>query len=158
MAAPGKFKTYDFLSKYMGDTGGIDFDTAAIKFAFFLSTSNANTLGVGTGVFGDLTNEHAVSGGYVAGGFAVPTPTWVRAGSVLTLDAPDLILGTPSANWVARFGVLYFTGTLGGIVKPLIAVSLLDTAPADVTFPTGNPAEIRFAAGGILTLTGATVD
>jgi hypothetical protein len=80
--------------------------------------------------------------------------------SVLTLSATSpLSLGTPTGTgMVARFGVLYFNATLGGIVKPLIAVSLLDTAPADVTFAAGNPAEIRFNAGGILTLTGATVD
>jgi hypothetical protein len=82
MAAPGKFKNYDFLSKYMGDTGGIDFDTQPIKYAFFLSTSNANTLGVGTGIYGDLTNEHGGRQRLRAGGFALSDadsgPAWPR--------------------------------------------------------------------------------
>ena len=41
--------------------GTFDMDNASLglKMALFLSTSNANTLSVGTGVYGDLTNEHA---------------------------------------------------------------------------------------------------
>jgi hypothetical protein len=159
MAAPGKWKAYDRLKLRMGDATALDFDSIAIKLAIFLSTSNANTLSVGTNVFGDLTNEHSAANGYTAGGFAVPSPTWVNSGGVITLDAPDVSLGTPTGGGiVGRFGVLYFDATVTGVVKPLIAVSLLDTAPADVTFAAGNPAEIRFAGTGILTLSGATTD
>lgn len=160
MAAPGKWKNYQFLSKYMGDGRAIDFDSIAINLALFQSTSNANTLGVGTGVYGDLTNEVAAANGYTTGGFALTAPTWIRSGSLFTLSATSpLSLGTPTgAGIVARFAVLYFNATISTIVKPLIAVSLLDTTPADFTWPAGNPAEIRWNASGILTLTDASVD
>ena len=76
--ATGRWKLYDFAKKYAGD-GTHDMDaTANWTAALFLSTSNANTLSVGTGIYGDLTNEHANSFGYTTGGVAlthlVPRP------------------------------------------------------------------------------------
>ncbi len=71
MAAAGKFKTYDFTNKYLQD-GTLDMDeTTNWKAALFLSTSNANTLSVGTGILADLTNEHANANGYLTGGVAL---------------------------------------------------------------------------------------
>ncbi len=160
--AAGKWKTYDFADKYLADgTHDLD-DTSghAVKMALFLSTSNANTLSVGTGVYSDLTNEHANANGYTTGGVAVPSFTWTRSGSVITFDAPDLAPGWTASggNIVFRFAVLYVNATVNSIVKPLLAVSLADTTPADVTVLNGNPLNVVFNASGIFTLTGATVD
>lgn len=160
MAAPGKFKVYDFAKKYLAD-GTLDLDAASSwKAALFLSTSNANTLGLGTGVYGDLTNEHANANGYTTGGVAVASPTWARSGSTLTFDAADLAPAWTAAGGsiIARFLVIYWNGTLNGIVKPLLCVCLMDTAPADITVTDTNPFNITFNAAGLFTLTGATAD
>lgn len=160
MAAPGKWKLYDFAKKYLSD-GTFDLDAASSwKLALFLSTSNANTLSVGTGIYGDLTNEHANANGYTTGGVSLTSPTWVRSSSTLTFDAADLAPAwtATGGSITARFAVIYWNATANSIVKPLLCVCLLDTAPADVTATDTNPFNITFNASGIFTLTGATSD
>jgi hypothetical protein len=44
------------------------------------------------------------------------------------------------------------------IVKPLLCVSLLDTAPANVTATDGNTFTVAINASGVFTLTGGTAD
>ena len=156
--ASGKWKAYDFAKKYFAD-GTHDMDaTANWTITLFLSTSNANTLSVGTGIYGDLTNEHANANGYTTGGVALTGETWTRSGSILTFDANDASWTATAGSIIARFGVIYANATLNGIVKPLLCVSLLDTTPADVTATAGNTFPITMNAAGILTLSGATSD
>lgn len=160
MAAAGKWKLYDFAKKYIGD-GTHDLDvTTNMQIALFLSTSNANTLGVGTGIYADLTNEHANANGYLTGGVALTGETWTRAAGTITYDAADLAPAWTAAGGpiTARFGVIYANATLNGIVKPLFCVCLLDATPADVTATDTNPFNITFHASGIVTLSGATAD
>src|SRR3954468_5721751 len=101
MAAPGKFKVYDFAKKYLSD-GTFDLDAATNwKVALFLSTSNANTLSVGTGVYGDLTNEHANANGYTTGGLALTAETWTNAAGTITFDAADPVWTASGGSIVA---------------------------------------------------------
>lgn len=108
--------------------GEIDFSTATLKCALFLSTSN---IGVGSTTFAALTNEHANANGYVTTGVSVEidligtadigaqfavNPTWVAVGG----------------NIVARTAVLY---EVGGHV---LWFCTLDNTPADVTVTPGN--------------------
>lgn len=158
MAAAGKWKLYENAKKYLAD-GTHDLDDATNwKIALFLSTSNANTLSVGTGVYGDLTNEHANANGYTTGGVAVAGETWVNASGTITFDANDVVWTASGGSIVARFAVMYRNATVNSIVKPLLAVCLLDTAPADVTATTGNTLTITMNASGLFTLSGATTD
>jgi hypothetical protein len=160
MAAAGKWKVYDFAKKYLSD-GTFDLDAASSwKYALYTSASNANTLSVGTGILGDLTNEVANANGYVTGGFAMSAPTWTRSGSTLTFDIGDLAPAFTAAggNVTARFQVIYWNGTLNTIVKPLLCVSLCDATPADVTVLDGNPWNVTINASGVFTLTGAITD
>lgn len=158
--AGGKWKTYD-LTKYR--IGNLTFDltdTTNWKLALFLSTSNANTLSVGTNVYGDLTNEHANANGYTTGGVAITGVTWTNAAGVITFDCNDLAPGWTAAGGsiVARFGVIYKNATVNGVVKPLLAVALLDTTPADVTTTTGNTLTLTMNASGLFTLSGGITD
>jgi len=156
--ASGKWKLYDFAKKYVGD-GTHDMDaTANWTIALFLSTSNANTLSVGTGIYGDLTNEHANANGYTTGGVALTGETWTRVADVVTFDANDAGWTASGGSIVARFAVIYANATLNGIVKPLLCVCLLDTTPADVTATTGNTFPVTMNASGIVSLSGATSD
>lgn len=158
MAAAGKWKMYDFAKKYVGD-GTHDMDsTANWTIALFLVTSNCNTLSVGTGIYGDLTNEHANANGYATGGVALTGETWTRSGDTLTFDANDASWTASAGSIIARFAVIYANATLNGIVKPLLCVCLLDTTPADVTATAGNTFPVAMNASGILALSGAVSD
>jgi hypothetical protein len=156
--AAGKWKLYDLAKKYIGDgTHDLD-DTTNWKVALFLSTSNANTLSVGTAVYGDLTNEHANANGYTTGGLALTSETWTNSSGTITFDAADPVWTASGGSIVARYAVIYRNATVNSIVKPLLCVCLLDTAPADVTTTTGNTFTITMNASGLFTLSGATTD
>lgn len=155
--AAGKWKLYETAKLYLAD-GTLDLDdNTNWRLALFLSTSNANTLGGTNDLYGDLTNEHANANGYTTLGLAI-TPTWAQAAGTATFDSTDPVWTASGGSIVARFGVIYKNATVNTIVKPLLAVCLLDTTPADVTATTGNTLTITMNASGIFTLSGAAVD
>jgi len=156
--AAGKWKAYEFAKFYLGD-GTIDLDlTTNWKMALFLSTSNAETLSVGTGVYGDLTNQVAGTFGYTSGGVALTGVTWTQSGGTVTFDCDDADWTATGGSIVARFAVIYKDATVNSIVKPLLCVSLLDTTPADVTATDTNTFTVTINASGVLTLSGAASD
>lgn len=158
MAAAGKWKVYEYAKEYLAD-GTLDLDlTSNMQMALFLSTSNANTLSVGTGIYGDLTNEHANANGYTTGGIALTTETYTHSGGTATFDCDNVVWTASGGSIVARFAVIYVNATVNTIVKPLICVSLLDTAPADVTATDGNTLTVAISASGVFTVSGATSD
>lgn len=158
MAAAGKWKLHNKAKLYLGD-GTFDLDsTSNWKYALWLSTSNINTLSTGTGVYGDFTNEHANGNGYTTGGVAASGITWTESSGTTTFDSADPVWTASGGSIVARFGELYQNATLNTIVKPSLCVSLLDTAPANVTATDGNTLTLVINASGLFTLSGATSD
>ena len=158
MAAAGKWKMYESATLYSSD-GTFDLDdNTNWKCALFLSTSNANTLGSTNDVYGDLTNEHSNANGYTTGGVALTGVTWTRSGNVSTFTCTSPSWNASGGSITARFAVIYKNATVNSIVKPLLCVCLLDTAPADVTATTGNSLTITIAGTGVVTFTGAAVD
>lgn len=158
MAAAGKWKLYDFAKLYIGNgTWDLD-DTTNVKAGLYLSTSNANTLSLGTGILADLTNEHANANGYTTGGLAVTGVTWTRSGGTITFDCDNFAWTASGGSIVARFCVVYKNATVNSIVKPLLCVCLLDTAPADVTATDTNPLTVQHNASGLFTMSGAASD
>ena len=154
--AAGKWKLYEAAKEYLAD-GTFDMDNAALglQMALFLSTSNCDTLSVGTGVYGDLTNEHANANGYTTGGIALTGEVWTHAAGTTTFDCDNVVWTASGGSIVARFAVIYANATLNGTVKPLLCVSLLDTTPANVTATDGNTLTIAINASGVFTLSGA---
>lgn len=156
--AAGKWKVYDLAKKYLAD-GTHDLDDATNwKMALFLSTSNANTLSVGTSVYGDLTNEVANANGYTTGGVAVASETWTNSSGTITWTLANGVWTASGGSITARFAVIYRNATVNSIVKPLMCVCLLDTTPADVTATTGNTLTVAINGSGVFTLSGATTD
>jgi|GEM_PF-788299 len=157
--AAGKWKVYDKAKVRLAD-GTFDMDNTGLglTMALFLSTSNCETLGVGTGVYGDLTNEHANGNGYTTGGIALTGETWTNSTSTTTFDCDDVTWTASGGSIVARFAVIYCNATVNSIVKPLLCVSLLDTTPANVTATDGNTFKVAINASGVFTLSGATSD
>jgi hypothetical protein len=157
--AAGKWKLYDKAKLRLAD-GTFDMDNASLglTMALFLSTSNCNTLNVGTGVYGDLSNEHANGNGYTTGGIALTGEVWTESSGTITFDCNDVVWTASGGSIVARFAVIYCNATVNTIVKPLLCVSLLDTTPANVTATDGNTLTIVINASGVFTLSGATAD
>lgn len=155
--AAGKWKLYESAKLYLSD-GTFDLDdNTNWKVALFLSTSNCDTLGGTNDVYGDLTNEHANANGYTTLGVTI-TPTWVQSAGTATFDSDDPVWTAAGGSITARFAVIYKNATVNTIVKPLLAVCLLDTTPADVTATDGNTLTIAMNASGIVTLSGAAVN
>jgi hypothetical protein len=155
--AAGAWKAYQFFKEYIGD-GTFDLDNASLglQMALFLSTSNADTLSVGTGVYGDLTNEHANANGYTTGGIALTNEVYTQTSGTATFDCDNVVWTASGGSIVARFAVIYVNATVNSIVKPLMCVSLLDTTPGDVTATNGNTLTVAIHASGVFTLSGMT--
>lgn len=157
--AAGKWKVYEQAKLRLGNLTAVDLtSTANWNMALFLSTSNANTLSVGTGLYGDLTNEVAAANGYATGGVAIAGETWTNVAGTMTFTSSNGIWTASGGSITARFAVIYKNATVNSVVKPLLCVCLLDTTPADVTVTTGNTLTIAINASGIFTLSGAAVD
>lgn len=154
--AAGKWKLYEYAKEYLAD-GTLDMDNTGLglTMALFLSTSNCDTLSVGTGVYGDLTNEHANGNGYTTGGQALTGETWTHSAGTVTFDCDNVVWTASGGSIVARFAVIYVNATVNTIVKPLLCVSLLDTTPANVTATDGNTLTVAINASGVFTLSGA---
>lgn len=156
MAAAGKWKIYEQAKLEMLKSV-FDLSAGTYNVALFLSTSNANTLAVNKAL-ADLTNEVATAFGYTAGGAAIGGATVTNVTGTETFTANPVVWTAAGGSITARFAVLYKVGTFATIVNPLIAVCLVDATPADVTATTGNTLTVTINAGGIFTLSGATVD
>lgn len=152
MAAAGKWKLYDTAKLKMGNKE-IDLDSDTFKVALFLSSSNCDTLTHDE--LSDLTNQHANGNGYSTGGQALDTNTWANSSGTSTFDAANEVFTASGGPITARFAVIYDDTHAS---DALIAVCLLDTAPADVTATDGNTLTINFNASGIFTLSGATTN
>jgi hypothetical protein len=123
--------------------GQFDLDTDTWKVALFQSTSN---LSAASTTFAGVTNEVGTTNtGYTAGGASV---TLTLAGTTtVTVDfATDPQWTAGSANLTARFAALY---EVGGDV---LAFTILDSTPADVTATSGNTFTVAAHASGIFTL------
>lgn len=137
---------YDTFKERVGD-GGHDLDNDAYYLALFLSASNCATLT--HDALADLDNQHANANGYVTGGQALDNVTWVEAAGTVTFDCDAEVFTASGGSIVCRFGVIYNWTHASDL---LVAFSLLDNAPADVTATDTNTLTITPHASGIFTL------
>lgn len=151
MAAAGKWKWYEQAKLDLAN-GLIDLDTHSFRINMYLSTSNCDTLS-GNTILANLTNQVATAFGYTQNTKAV-TITTVNAAGTITIDETTNPVWTASGGSITgRFAVIWdFTHAS----QQALCVSLLDTAPADVTATDGNTFTITQDALGISTLSGAT--
>lgn len=152
MAAAGKWKLYD-TAKLKIAQGIIDLDTHNFKIALFLSTSNCNTLTHDE--LADLTDEHANGNGYTTGGQSLAGESLGNTSGTTKFDSDNPVWTATGGPITARFAVIYDDDVAG---DPLLAVCLLDTAPADVTATDTNTFTVNMNASGIFTISGATSD
>jgi len=143
--AADKWKIYDTFLEYMGDNT-IDMDTDTFKCALFLSTSNAATITLDD--LAAVTNQVANANGYLTGGNTLSSVTWSQTAGTVTFDAADTVWTASGGSITARFAVIYSDTS---VTDKLVAYSLLDNSPADVTATDGNTLTIAMNASGIFT-------
>ncbi len=147
--ASSPWTTYNQVPLFIGD-GTIDFDTDTFKVGLYQSTSNAATLT--NTVRADLTNEVAGSNGYTSGGQTLASVTWTGTTGTASFKCANPTWTASGGNITARFAVVFKSGTANSRTDPIIAYSLLDTTPADVTVTDGNVLTLVIHANGILQL------
>lgn len=152
MAAAGKWKLYDSAKLKIGQ-GLIDLDSHTFKMALFTSSSNCNTLTHDE--LTDLTGQVANGDGYTTGGVTLTGVTWTNSSGTSTFNCDDVEWVATGAGFICRYAVIY-DDTVSG--DPLVAVCLLDTAPANVTVAAGNALTITINASGVFTLSAGNVD
>ena len=140
---------YESFREYIAD-GTFDLDSNTFKVSLHTSTytPSAST----HSAFASVTNELSTANGYTNGGATLASVTWTRSGATVTFDAADVVWTASGGSIVARYAVIRASGTLNGVVDPLVAYILLDTTPADVTATTGNTFTLAFNASGIIAL------
>ena len=143
--AADKWKIYDGFLEYMGDNT-IDMDNDTFKIVLCDDGSNAATLA--TDDLGNLTGELSTANGYTSGGNTLASVTWAEATGTVTFDSADTVWTASGGSIVARFAVIYSDTST---TDKLVAFSLLDNSPADVTATTGNTLTIQMNASGIFT-------
>lgn len=149
--AASAWRKYEIFPENLGNKV-YDMDGDTFKIALYLSASNAAT--VSNSLKGDLTSEHANANGYTTGGVTVTT-TWSHATGTTTFDCSDPVWTASGGSIVARFAVIW-DDTPAVPLDPLVAYSLLDTTPADVTVTDGNTLTLQINASGVFTVTGMT--
>ena len=123
--------------------GTHDLDTNTYLMALFLSTSN---IGAASTTYAGVTNEHANANGYTTGGFSLGALTLAGTTTVTVDDPADAVWTASGGSIVARFAVIYKSGS------NVLCYCLLDSTPADVTATNGNTLTVALHASGIFTL------
>ena len=143
--AADAWKIYDSFKEKMSD-GTLDLDNDTFKCALFLST---HTPAQTDDTYAALANEVANGLGYTTAGVALASVTWVEAAGTITFDAADISWTASGGSIVARYAIIYDT-----TVDQLVAMCLMDNAPADVTVTDGNTLTLQLSASGVFTVSG----
>lgn len=122
--------------------GDFDLDSDTFKCALFLSTSN---IGAGSTTYAGLTNEHANANGYTTGGASITVG--LSGTTTVTFTLGDTTFTASGGSIVARFAVVY---EVGGKV---LAYTLLDSTPADVTITDGNQVVVKGSTNNLAVVT-----
>lgn len=145
--AADAWKIYDSFKEKMAD-GTLDLDNDSFKCALFTST---HTPAQTDDSYTALANEVANGLGYLTGGVALTSVTWTESSGTVTFDAADISWTASGGSIVGRYAIIYDDTDAG---KQLVAMSLLDNAPADITVTDGNTLTLQLNANGIFQLSG----
>lgn len=124
--------------------GDVDTDTDVFSIRLYTSLSNINDTSINAAA--SLTNELPTASGYTSGGLVRAVTVSESLGAV-TFDIAD-------AEWTASGGSISarYAGIIDNTVGLVVAHSLLDVAPADVTSSNGKPFTIEIAPTGVYSL------
>ena len=146
MAAPAAWVLYDKFKLALGlKTESLN-AADTIKMALFTSSSNVGSASLSTATYAAATNEVSNANGYTTAGVTCAA-TYTNSSGTETFDVADATWTASSSGITTRFAVLY-NSTSGN----LIAYSILDSTPADVSVTAGNTLTVQINASGVFTL------
>ena len=152
--AADNWAIYDHVAEIAFD-GTLDFDTDT--FRCVLVTSGYTPATTHTQWSSASGSEHSNANGYSTHGVAVASPTMTQASGVGKWDtATDPTWTASGGSITARYAVIVRDANGDNALAStdlLIAYSLLDDTPADVTATDGNTLTIALAADGIIKTT-----
>lgn len=145
--AAGPVNVYDNAIKFLMN-GTLDLDSNTIKLALFSSSMTVDLVNHDT--FSDVTGQISGGNGYTTGGATL-------SGKALTSITNGVKFSSSNVQWDAsggsipawRYGVFYASGTLNGVVDPLIAYFVGDNTPADIpSTADGNSLQVQCPTDG----------
>ena len=134
---------HDTYKEYEGD-GTVDVDNDTFVIRLYDSSSNVATTSIIDA--STVTNELSTANGYTNGGQTVAV-TWTQpsAGTVM-FDCANAVWTASGGSITARLAAIVDTTTTP---DTLVAHSLLDNSPADVTATDGNTLTLTIDANGV---------
>lgn len=123
--------------------------TANLKLALVTSTYTPDATNTGNSLWSSASaNEISATGGYAAASLgSVSVATTTNGWKISSANPSWTATGGSIDAW--RYAVIYYNGTLWGMVNPLIGYFLGDNTPANVPATTvGNTLTITCPAGG----------
>ena len=106
-------------------------------------------------IYSHITGEVANANGYTTGGKTLINTALTNTGGTVKWTADNLVWSATGGSIIARYAVVWASGTLGGVVNPLVGyITLNDNAgtPLDVTVTDGNTLTLQWNVAGIITL------
>ena len=148
--AADAWAVYNKAKEFIGD-GTIDLDARSAYFSVVLLTSSY-TPALTHSTYADISGaEVAEANGYTTGGDVCSNVTWSESSGTVTFDSDDPAWTASGGSIVARYAALVHIAAGSGLPQTgdkLIAYSLLDNAPADVTAVSGADFTIQISANG----------
>lgn len=154
--AADAWKVYNNCKEYIGD-GTIDLDAGDGYFRVILATSSYTPALTHDAYSSVSANEVANGSGYTTGGDAPGSVTWTNSSGTITFDSANPEWTASGGSITARYAVLVHVAAGTGVPQStdkLMAYSLLDNSPADVTATDGNTFTITLNANGYFQLSG----
>lgn len=147
---------FTLYSKNKNHTNTSDIAGATVKMALVTSAYTPDATVTGNSIWADVSaNEVANGNGYTTGGATMTSvaSTSIAGGYKLTGTVPAW---TASGSGIPahRYYVMYLSGTVWGLVNPIIGYFIGDNTPADIPLTTaGNTLTVTQSASGWFDLT-----
>ena len=140
------------FSKNKDDIRLNDLVSTNLRMALVANTYTPNVTATGHSLWSEISaNEISGTNGYTTGGATLTGVVAATAGNDGAKLSSGNAVWTASGGSIAafRYAVLYYVGTLWGIVNPVIGHILCDNTPADIpATTTGNTLTITCPATG----------
>lgn len=143
--------TFTLYRANLDDLRMQDMIGATVKLALVTSAYTPDATNVGHDLWADVSaNEIANGNGYTTGGATLANDAVSTITNGWKYDSDDVTWTATGGSIPAwRYGVMYLSGTVWGMVDPVIGYFLGDSTPADVpATTTGNPLTITVNANG----------